>query len=86
MSNEEKDLMDSTFVTRINDLMRVYYVKQADVAQAIDVPYTTINAWRTGKRLPNAYNLAALAQYFDTSIDFLLGRTDTKGGREEWVI
>ena len=35
-----------------------------------------ISKWRTGGSVPSAENLIKLADYFDVSVDYLLGRTD----------
>lgn len=35
-----------------------------------------IGYWRKGEKLPNAENLIIIANYFNTSIDYLLCRTD----------
>lgn len=37
-----------------------------------------IGYWRKGEKLPNAENLIIIANYFNTPIDELLGRTDNK--------
>lgn len=39
-----------------------------------------IGYWRKGEKLPNAENLIIIANYFNTPIDELLGRTDNKNG------
>ena len=35
-----------------------------------------ISKWRNGLQLPSAESLVKLADYFDVSTDYLLGRTD----------
>ena len=35
-----------------------------------------ISEWKNGKKLPGYENLNKLADYFDISIDYLVGRTD----------
>lgn len=42
----------------------------------IGVTSSILSDWLAGKRLPNGENLIKLADYFDVSIDYLLGRTD----------
>ena len=34
-----------------------------------------ISYWKNGERMPSADNLITLADYFDCSVDYLLGRT-----------
>ncbi|MCL2555913.1 MAG: helix-turn-helix domain-containing protein [Firmicutes bacterium] len=37
---------------------------------------STVSLWKTGKRVPSLQNIICLAEYFNCSIDFLLGRID----------
>ena len=47
------------------------------VAQDIGVSKTSVSRWKDGAT-PNAEILAKLADYFNVSTDFLLGKTDIK--------
>ena len=38
----------------------------------------TIANWESGRRNPNPQQLVTMADYFDCSIDYLLGRTATR--------
>ena len=51
-------------------------ISQRDLARSLNVSPSTIAQYETGKRTPDADTLNALAQYFDVSVDYLLGRTD----------
>jgi len=42
------------------------------------IDQTTVSQWETGKTFPSAEMQQKLADYFDVSIDYLLGRSDTK--------
>lgn len=35
-----------------------------------------ISYWKSGERMPSAENIITLADYFNVSADYLLGRTD----------
>lgn len=37
--------------------------------------------WESGKRFPEEPTLVKLANYFDVSLDYLLGRTNNKNGK-----
>ena len=37
---------------------------------------STVRLWKTGKRVPSLQNILRLAEHFNCSIDFLLGRID----------
>lgn len=53
-------------------------VSQIKLAAAIGVSRSTIAMWETGGSQPDNDNLLLLANYFDVSIDFLLGRKEQK--------
>jgi len=46
---------------------------QMDVMEAVGVSRMTVNNWESGRALPSASALAALAQLFGTTVDELLG-------------
>ena len=62
--------------TRIRDLREDRDMKQSDLAVATGIDQRTISNYETGKTSPDAYALVKLADYFDVSIDYLVGRTD----------
>lgn len=43
----------------------------------LDLSESAIYAWKRGK-LPNTENLIKIADYFDVSVDYLIGRTDDR--------
>lgn len=49
---------------------------QAAVARESGVPPTALNYYILCKRKPNIYDLFALADYFNCSLDYLTGRSD----------
>lgn len=49
---------------------------QADLGKAISVSRNVIAKWENEERDIKAENLIALADYFDVSVDYILGRTD----------
>ena len=46
----------------------------AKIADAIGVARSTYTRYESDKRLPDIYKLCALADYFDVSLDDLVGR------------
>ena len=48
--------------------------KQEEIADAIGVARSTYTRYESDKRLPDIYKLCALADYFDVSLDDLVGR------------
>lgn len=49
---------------------------QADVATAIGCTMQAISNYESGKRTPGVPELIALADFFEVSIDYLVGRTN----------
>ena len=61
---------------RIRDLREDANLKQAELAEATGIDQRTISNYETGKTHPDSYALIKLADYFQVSIDYLVGRTD----------
>ncbi len=49
---------------------------QSNVAQALGISERNYQSFEYGDVKPSFQNLIALANYFDVSIDYLVGRTD----------
>lgn len=49
---------------------------QADLAKAFHVSQSTIAMWETGKRSIDAETITSVADYFNVSTDYLLGKSD----------
>lgn len=60
---------------RIKDLREDHDMRQSDLAAATGIDQRTISNYETGKTSPDAYALIKLADFFDVSIDYLVGRT-----------
>lgn len=59
---------------RIKELREERELRQSDLAQATGIDQRTISNYETGKTLPDAYALIQLADFFNVSIDYLVGR------------
>ena len=51
-------------------------ITQVDLANAINVKQETISAYESDKALPSCDALIKIAEYLNTSTDYLLGRID----------
>ncbi len=68
--------MDIIVVKRIKELMSEEKLNQVKLASRIGVKQNTISAWLLGKKEPSITSLWLLADYFDISIDYIVGRRD----------
>lgn len=64
------------FSERIRELRIENGMTQDDVGKIIGVKRTSIYTYEKGLNYPEVRGLMALADYFDISVDYLLGRTD----------
>ena len=63
---------------RIRNLREDSDLTQAEIGQRINVPQRTYAYYESGKRMIPPQVLIALAQFYDVSVDYLLGLTDQK--------
>jgi len=61
---------------RIRDLREDRDLTQQQVGDAINVPQRTYAYYESGQRTIPPHVLVRLADFYDTSVDYLLGRTD----------
>ena len=50
-------------------------ITQKQLATALNISHNTISAYERGTRIPTLDNLAAFADFFNVSLDYLAGRT-----------
>lgn len=63
---------------RIRDLREDRDLTQAQVGWAINVPQRTYAYYESGQRIVPPHVLCALADFYQVSVDYILGRTDRK--------
>lgn len=59
---------------RIKHLRKQHDITQADLARKLCITRSSINAWELGISVPSTQSLVELADIFDVSTDYLLGR------------
>lgn len=64
------------FAERLFELRKEKGISQAMLAKELQVSYAVVCYWETDRSEPTAPNLVKLANYFDVSVDYLLGRKD----------
>lgn len=52
-------------------------ITQAELSSMLSISPSTVGMWEQGRRVPDYENLKRIADYFNVSTDFLLGREDT---------
>ena len=58
---------------RIKDLMKSEKLTQMQLAHALEVGQSSISDWLNSKSEPSIENLWKLADFFDVSVDYLIG-------------
>ena len=70
--------MISVLPERLKELRKSYKMTQNDLAKRIKVSQQTIGGWEIGRTEPSTELLTKMADLFDVSIDYLVGRTNKK--------
>jgi len=65
-----------TTLERVKELCKEHSITVKTLEERLDLPNNTIYQWKTRK--PGTDRLERVADYFDVSTDYLLGRTDKK--------
>lgn len=61
-------------MNRLSELRLALGLNMKETAEKLGMPYTTYVNYEKGTREPNSETLIQLATFFDTSIDYLLGK------------
>lgn len=62
------------FPSRLSEIMKERQVSQEKLANALGVKRQTVSLYKTGQSSPNAEQLRKIAEFFEVSTDWLLGR------------
>lgn len=65
-------------MNRIKELRKAKSMKQVELANAISVSQAALSGYETGKYEPDFYTLQRIAEFFNVSIDYILGRDEKK--------
>ena len=66
----------SNFTEQLKTYRKTKKATQKDLATYLGVSERAYQHYEAGSREPNIDTLIALADYFDVSLDYLVGRTD----------
>lgn len=64
------------FRNRLKELRESNNITQKELAAALDMTPAAIGLYEQGRRLPDLNILLKIADYFNVSVDYLLGRTE----------
>lgn len=73
---------------RFDELMTERGLNNLRLSKEIGVGDRLIGAWRKGEKRPGLENLVLLAEFFEVSLDYLVGRSDVReiGTKKEPVL
>lgn len=63
---------------RLKQLRTTYGLNQSEMASAFNIAQNTFSNWENGKREPDFDALQSLSDFFNVSVDYLLGRNDNE--------
>ncbi len=61
---------------RLKEIRKTKGISQLKMAMDLNTNQNTISRYETGEREPGINELIKIADYFNISVDYLLGRTD----------
>lgn len=64
------------FCDRMKELRSQRKLSQRELARALNLGYSTIAMYENGKRKPDIETLEAICDYFNVSMDYMLGKED----------
>lgn len=68
--------MCNLFSKRLKELRLSHNLKQSDIASKLEMSERGYRRWELADTEPNFNTLIFLADYFDVSTDYILGRTN----------
>ncbi len=63
-------------INRINELLKEKGISKKQFADGIGASKALVTIWTQGKSLPSVIYLVKIADFFEVSTDYLLGRTN----------
>lgn len=68
--------MPKVIFVNLRELRKARHMTQVRLALELNMSQNTISRYETGEREPCLSDLIRIADYFNVSIDYLLGRTE----------
>lgn len=64
------------YIERIKGLMNEERISQAELARSVGISQSAVCNWLNGKKEPSIDSLWRLADFFDVSVDYIIGRKE----------
>ncbi|NLK94704.1 MAG: helix-turn-helix transcriptional regulator [Clostridiales bacterium] len=68
---------------KIKSLRELKRITQTELSEQLDVSPSTVGMWEQNRRTPDAEMLKKISEFFDVSLDYLLGKTTIKNYSEK---
>ena len=73
-----KEKKMETFAVRLKELRTEYKISQKDLAEKLGISDRAYRYYEEGKRYPDFQGLLMLADCFQVSLDYLVGRSEVR--------
>lgn len=77
--------MDNNIGYRISELRKQAGMSQFQLAKVLNIATSTLGMYETGKREPSLKVMDRIANYFNVTTDYLLGRPEKKDDNVDYV-
>ena len=67
----------NVLAARLKSLRMRRELERSDVAKALGIAYQTYVNYENGARMPKSDTLVAIADFYDVTVDFLIGKTES---------
>lgn len=67
---------------RIRELRKEKKMTLRDLSDELEIPFTTLGNYERGDRQPNFETIRAIAEFFNVSVDYLIGRENIRNDEE----
>lgn len=81
-----EEVMEMVFGDRLAQIRRETGMNQKEFAESIGVESSKYNKWENGKNSPDFATVCRLAEHFNTTTDYLLGRTNARNSENKAIM
>jgi len=77
--------MSMIFAQRLKSLRKETHTKQSQISDLLGFGPSAISNYETGRNEPSFNELIKIADYFNVSIDYLVGRSEIKNSNKKYT-